>query len=327
MLHVVYVVSRLCSRIRFLSCFVVIQVDDAVCSAPGVSSLRINGAIHHRMGHLLPSDLDGAAQFAQIYVLDNAEDQLNRRMAIMPMLSPTIMQRLSEELHEHNAFARAFHEASQMLSVLGDTVDLKFTIKGHSSGTDSRRFNTPVATEMAAWIPDGAEPARGCRDIKLFARSGEVRHISELHPAYMALHFPLLFPYGEAGWHPAIPFRTGFSSSATDIHVQDVLDGPSTSLELFNSVEHLTCSIPHDTSVPRHEEIDEDVGGSSDPDPVLASIASRERGCTLLRYACYHMRRREAGNFSIFHSGRYSYCHLIAVFATLSCSVILFVVH
>ena len=29
--------------------------------------------------------------------------------------------------------------------------------------------------------------------------------ISQLHPAYSSLHYVLLFPHGEDGWHPAVP--------------------------------------------------------------------------------------------------------------------------
>jgi hypothetical protein len=282
------------------------QVDDAVCNAPGISSLRINGAIHHKMGRLLPSDPHGAAQFAQIYVLDNAEDRLNRRMAIMPDLARNIMKDLSDELQEHNAFARAFLAASVHLATLDATADLMFKIKGASSAVDSRRFNTPVAMEIAAWIPDGAEPIKGCRDIKLFARSGDVKHINELHPAYMSLHFPLLFPYGESGWHTDIPRRDGVSTAASGQQVQDVLAAPSTSQQLFESLdEHSGLGIPSDmfpqpNPAAEHDD-DDDEGGVAvdDPDDPMVDEASRERKCTLLRFASYHLRHREHGNFAL----------------------------
>ncbi len=33
------------------------------------------------------------------------------------------------------------------------------------------------------------------------------QRISKLHVGYMALHYLLLFPYGEDGWHPNIPLN------------------------------------------------------------------------------------------------------------------------
>ncbi|KAH9544880.1 hypothetical protein CY35_12G019100 [Sphagnum magellanicum] len=42
------------------------------------------------------------------------------------------------------------------------------------------------------------------RDVVLAQQAGLLQRISELHVGYMALHYPLLFPYGEDGWHPNI---------------------------------------------------------------------------------------------------------------------------
>ncbi len=43
------------------------------------------------------------------------------------------------------------------------------------------------------------------RDIVFCMRDGGVRRINELNPAYMPLHFPLLFSRGELGWQVGIP--------------------------------------------------------------------------------------------------------------------------
>ncbi len=52
-------------------------------------------------------------------------------------------------------------------------------------------------------VGDGSE-AVDRRDIVLAQQAGSFQRISELHVGYMALHYPLLFPYGEDGWHPNI---------------------------------------------------------------------------------------------------------------------------
>jgi hypothetical protein len=62
----------------------------------------------------------------------------------------------------------------------------------------------PTADEVAAlMVGDGSE-AVDRRDIVLAQQAGPFQRISELHVGYMALHYPLLFPYGEDGWHPNI---------------------------------------------------------------------------------------------------------------------------
>ncbi|CAG8751175.1 16376_t:CDS:1, partial [Dentiscutata heterogama] len=37
--------------------------------------------------------------------------------------------------------------------------------------------------------------------------------ISECHAAYDALQYPLLFSYGQLGWHPNIPYSTSARSN------------------------------------------------------------------------------------------------------------------
>ncbi len=52
-------------------------------------------------------------------------------------------------------------------------------------------------------IGDGSEVVDR-RDVILAQQPGPFQHISKLHVGYMALHYPLLFPYGEDGWHSNI---------------------------------------------------------------------------------------------------------------------------
>jgi hypothetical protein len=52
-------------------------------------------------------------------------------------------------------------------------------------------------------IGDGSE-AVDRRDVVLAQQAGPFQRISKLHVGYMALHYPLLFPYSEDGWHPNI---------------------------------------------------------------------------------------------------------------------------
>ena len=47
------------------------------------------------------------------------------------------------------------------------------------------------------------------RDIVLYARKGGLQHINDTHRAYDTLHYVLLFPLGEDGWHLNIPYSKG----------------------------------------------------------------------------------------------------------------------
>ena len=65
-------------------------------------------------------------------------------------------------------------------------------------GVDLRTHNCPMYNEMAAIVLDNVG-AKG--DMMLHQRSEELGRISDTLPAYDPLHFPLLFPHCELGWH------------------------------------------------------------------------------------------------------------------------------
>ena len=76
---------------------------------------------------------------------------------------------------------------------------------------DMHRYNLPTADEeVAAVIPgDGTEEHSDHRDIVLCLHGGDLKRISHLNPSYSCLHYVLLFPNGEDGWHIDIPSQPG----------------------------------------------------------------------------------------------------------------------
>ncbi|CAE1251309.1 unnamed protein product [Acanthosepion pharaonis] len=68
-----------------------------------------------------------------------------------------------------------------------------------------RRYNAPACNEMATIIHGQQQRTR---DIVLKSRGGALRRISETHRSYDALQYPLLFPYGDDGYHFGIPLHT-----------------------------------------------------------------------------------------------------------------------
>ncbi|XP_023765103.2 uncharacterized protein LOC111913607 [Lactuca sativa] len=90
--------------------------------------------------------------------------------------------------------------------------DLKLRIIGKRKH-DGRTYNLPTASEVAALIVGDIGDFIDNRDIVVQTSSGALRRISELHPSYLALQYPLLFPYGDDGYRVDIPHRGVTSSS------------------------------------------------------------------------------------------------------------------
>jgi hypothetical protein len=59
---------------------------------------------------------------------------------------------------------------------------------------------------IALMVRDGSE-AVDRRDVVVIQQADPFQCISKLHVGYMALHYPLPFPYGEDGWHPNTPLN------------------------------------------------------------------------------------------------------------------------
>ena len=72
------------------------------------------------------------------------------------------------------------------------------------TGADRRRENLPTSNEIAVIIPDEYGEAGFC-DIVLAKRTGNQNDnfsiINPNHASYMPLHYVLLFPQGDLGWH------------------------------------------------------------------------------------------------------------------------------
>ena len=73
-------------------------------------------------------------------------------------------------------------------------------------GEHERRYNTQKAAEVAILMAN--EPTEN-RDIVIRLKDGHLKRISELHPRYDPLQYPVLFPYGTDGYHIYMQGRNG----------------------------------------------------------------------------------------------------------------------
>jgi len=64
-------------------------------------------------------------------------------------------------------------------------------------------------------VGDGTKNIRS-RDVIIQKRDGTLQRINEIHPSYITIQYPLLFPYGTDGWSEDIP-RGSTSSTLRSI--------------------------------------------------------------------------------------------------------------
>ncbi|CAG8640302.1 2430_t:CDS:2, partial [Diversispora eburnea] len=179
-----------------------VKIDQQMINTSGIYTFRIHGEIYHRIGTLLP-DPNANPQFAQIYIYDT-NNEIQNRMNIIPDLDPIILAELQQMLHQVNPYVKIFHQARDIFKN-DPMIDLRMVITNNRT-KDPRHYNVPSAAEVAIIMAeDGQETNPMKRDIILQSHKGGFQRISEIHNLYMPLHYVLMFPKGEDGWHPFIP--------------------------------------------------------------------------------------------------------------------------
>ncbi len=184
------------------------ELDQSLLSGGGGPYVfKVHGSLSHRAGSLLPSE-GQAPVYSQLYIYDDGE-ALNYQMGNRHNqgLDQTIMRELQDMLHRHHHGVTLYKTAWELTRNMPPEQQCTIALR-YLSGTDQRRYNLPTITnEIAAVIPgDGDQPSNG-RDIVFHRKAGSSKRISEIHPFYPAFHYVLLFPTGQMGWHPKIPYR------------------------------------------------------------------------------------------------------------------------
>jgi len=143
--------------------------------------------------------------------MDGEKDQCNAFLVLM----------LSQMLDQHNKLVKTYRYAKQKIKCnQGRSFKLKL-IKKRSS--DPRIYNLPHVSEVAALVVGDFDINKGDRDIIVEYQKGGLQRISELHPLYLALQYPLLFPFGEDGYRDDLQFRNssiGFNSSRKKVSMR-----------------------------------------------------------------------------------------------------------
>ncbi|CAG8661536.1 18179_t:CDS:2 [Rhizophagus irregularis] len=168
----------------------------------GLSNFTIHGQVYHFIGSLLPNEGE-APKFAQLYIYDT-ENEMNNRLNIMQNVDVTILQNLQNMLDVANPYIQVFRQARDIIQA-SETSDVSMVIHGDCT-KNLHRYEAPTSSDVAVlMIGDGCDIEPSNRNILLRQREGGLQKISELHPSYDPLHYVLLFPRGDNGWHPDIP--------------------------------------------------------------------------------------------------------------------------
>ena len=111
-------------------------------------------------------------------------------------------------LDSHNALVQLFRTARDKL-LDEDVREFKIRL---FANVGSVQHELPTADEVGAIVFDTGPDSVTDFDVVIQAHSGEPERVNKLQPTYMSLHFPLLFIFGEHGYHTELklaPTRPG----------------------------------------------------------------------------------------------------------------------
>uniref|UniRef100_A0A0D3BBU1 Helitron helicase-like domain-containing protein n=1 Tax=Brassica oleracea var. oleracea TaxID=109376 RepID=A0A0D3BBU1_BRAOL len=194
------------------------QIDHTVTSTPGPFAFRLHGQTHHRIGSLLPPE-GKLPQFSQLYIVDTDNELENRKKAFNKgksalTVDDNLIAELIKMLDENNHLAKTLrHARDRILS--GDTVEFSITLVNQKHR--GRQYDLPTAGEIGGLLVGDFSADSAGKDIVLEYKSSKLQRISDLHPLYMSLQYPLLFPYGE--YDERIPYQVTENSKIQREHM------------------------------------------------------------------------------------------------------------
>src|SRR6202020_636764 len=183
-----------------------LHIDRTVNDGNGPWVYKLHGACHHITGSLLPPE-GRQPSYAQLYIWD-PEQALDIRMnnRANAALDRRTMQSLQDMLYRKHPSIALYKQAIKLTANLDPAQDCRILLC-FDENCDKCRYNLPGAAnrEIAVIIPGEGDAYLEPRDIILHRKGGGLRRINEMSPAYQALHYVLLFPTGQLGWHKDLP--------------------------------------------------------------------------------------------------------------------------
>lgn len=182
------------------------KIDERINKSPGPYVFRVGGQNHHKLGSLLPMD-GQKPKFAQLYIYDT-ENEVHNRMQSFGCLQndsnadEDVVRELTVMFDKTNVIVKAFRMAREQFKEL-DYLPMRLRLIDERL---DKQYSNPTCPEVAALIVGDFQESINNRDIVVDYRSSGLQRINDLHPAFMPMQYPLLFPYGEDGFHLGIPY-------------------------------------------------------------------------------------------------------------------------
>ncbi|KAL3620169.1 hypothetical protein CASFOL_035081 [Castilleja foliolosa] len=178
------------------------RIDEAVNDGRGPYVFKVSGQVSHWIGSICPPDNEHP-RFLQLYIYDTENEVPNRLRFFQGSdhrnLSPAVVKSLADTLKSSNEYIRLFKSAKDLCDTSGNS---HFSVRLYNNLGD-RRYEPPAVGTLGG-IVYADDPSACNYDIVVHNKGGTPHRVSKLHPSYIPLQYPLLFPFAEPGWSPSL---------------------------------------------------------------------------------------------------------------------------
>ena len=180
------------------------KIDKRINNGSGPYCFKLYGQNHHLIGTLKPKEGENP-KFSQLYIYDTEHEIQNRINSIngSDQLDPEIVEGILQMLDKHNKLAKGFRMARDRFN-MEEPDEFKLHLI-HSRSASGRTNHIIEANDVAALIVGETDECSPFRDIIVETKQLYLKRVYETCSQFMSLQYPLLFPYGDEGFHPEIP--------------------------------------------------------------------------------------------------------------------------
>ncbi|KAL1202734.1 hypothetical protein V5N11_031363 [Cardamine amara subsp. amara] len=144
-------------------------------------------------------------KYLHMYIVD-ADNEVPNRVKMMSRktgseLDEDAVAALINMLDEHNSLCKFFRKARDRFK---DENIKELTIRFLDSIDKGKQYALPTFKKVVGLIVGDLTAQNYERDIVVQLQSDQLQRIRDDHPLLMSLQYPLLFPYGEYGFHTEI---------------------------------------------------------------------------------------------------------------------------
>ncbi|PWA47766.1 hypothetical protein CTI12_AA413220 [Artemisia annua] len=150
-----------------------------------------------------PTDYKSFGRCDQVCQHCHAVFWLEEKRTGLPALREDIIQGLIQFLDDNNALVHLFRTARDKLRE-ADIPNFQIRLFGV---VGANQYELPTADTIGAIVYEGGPESMTDYDVVIERHSREPESVNKLHPTYMSLQFPLLFVYGDEGYHLNLTLR------------------------------------------------------------------------------------------------------------------------